>query len=64
MNLYYLSQILTTLNLENNNIDDRGAQYLANALKTNTVRIFICSSLSYSSLPFKIDTHHTMSISQ
>jgi hypothetical protein len=34
----YLTQTLTTLNLHGNQIGDKGAQYLGEALRTNTVR--------------------------
>jgi len=36
--LFYLSQTLTTLNLESNTIGDKGAQAIAQALEKNQVR--------------------------
>ena len=58
-------QALTTLNLPWNQIGAEGAQYLAEALRNNSVRdhhsfffvFFIYSSLY--SFPFHKDTHYT-----
>jgi hypothetical protein len=36
--LFHLTQTLETLNLASNEINGTGGQYLANALKYNTVR--------------------------
>jgi len=57
------SQTLTTLNLWNNRIGYRGAQYLGAALKHNTVSdtypYTLCSSLSCPPFFSVTDTHHT-----
>jgi hypothetical protein len=58
--LPYLTQTLTTLNLYDTQIGDKGAQYLGEALRTNTVREkesawFILSSSSL----FNTDTYYT-----
>jgi hypothetical protein len=53
-------QTLTTLDLENNNIGDRGAQYLSNALQINTVSHSIRSSVIFHDQ--HIDPYHTESL--
>ena len=50
--LYYYTQILTSVELRNNQIGDDGAQYLADALKTNTVTIYYYLLISFN--PFAI----------
>ena len=59
-----LTQTLTTLNLWNNQIGDKGAQSIADALRTNTVSLFLLLTHSPShphspSTPSHTDTHHT-----
>src|SRR3984957_16149109 len=58
------SQTLTTLNLECNQIEDQGAQHLANALHNNTVNHFLYSSFSLPSALFHTDTHDTQPSTQ
>jgi hypothetical protein len=48
----------TTLNLCWNKIDAKGAQHLAQALQSNTVRQLVFLSTAYLPLSFNIDTHH------
>jgi hypothetical protein len=38
MHICYLTQALTTLSLNHNLMGEKGAQYLGEALQTNTVR--------------------------
>jgi len=45
-------QTLTTLNLDSNSISDKGAKYLADALRNNTVTIILSSFLLYSYIHF------------
>ncbi len=47
MYLYDLMKTLTTLNLRSTGIGDRVVQDLANALKYNTVRLYLFSSMAY-----------------
>jgi hypothetical protein len=42
-------QALITLDVENNRIDDIGVQYLANALRNNTVSLIVSSFVFYPS---------------
>jgi hypothetical protein len=57
----YFTQTLTTLNLWNNGIGVQGAQHLSDALRQNTVRPRVFSSLPFSSngFLFYTDTHYT-----
>jgi ABC-type uncharacterized transport system substrate-binding protein len=45
--LHVFTQTLTTLDLNYNQIGDAGAQYLADALRNNTVTLILSSSISY-----------------
>jgi hypothetical protein len=54
-------QTLTTLDLGRNQIGGEGAQYLAHALETNTVRKLLYSSIKYSRCPFITDTYNAVS---
>jgi hypothetical protein len=54
-----MTQTLTTLNLSNNEIGEKGAENLADALKNNTVNIFFVLSLSSASIPYHTDADHT-----
>ena len=60
-----LTQTLTTLNLYDNEIGEKGAQSIADALRTNTVSLFLLThspSHPHSpSTPSHTDTHHTRS---
>ena len=53
------TQTLTELNLRGNRIGDQGAQHLADALRENTVRETVSSSISSCCLFFHTDTHRT-----
>lgn len=44
------------LELDNNQIDDEGAQYFAQVLQNNTVRKVFLSCTTYLSLCFDVDT--------
>ena len=59
-----LTQTLTTLDLSSNQIGEKGAQSIADALRTNTVSLFLLLTHSPShphspSTPSHTDTHHT-----
>ncbi len=54
-------QTLTVLNLQRNEIGDQGAQYLANALQTNTVTQLLYSFITYSQSSLNTDTHNLKS---
>jgi len=58
---FHSIQTLTTLNLTFNRIGDEGAQFLANALQTNTVRELLYSSITGSPSSFNTDTHNVAS---
>jgi hypothetical protein len=57
----HFTQTLTTLNLWDNKIRDKGAQHLSDALQHNTVRLRVSSSLPFLSngFLFYTDTHYT-----
>ncbi len=55
----YCTQTLTTLDLESNEIGAEGAQHLSDALKHNTVREILSSTVSSSFLLLHTDTHDT-----
>jgi hypothetical protein len=57
-NLRNFIQELTELSLSNNEIGDKGAQYLGEELKKNTVRQIISLFISIIII-LHIDTHHT-----
>ena len=64
-----LTQTLTTLDLEGNQIGEKGAQSIADALRTNTVSLSLLLTHSPShphspSTPSHTDTHHTQSLEQ
>ncbi len=54
-------QILTMLDLYDNQIGTKGVQHLAQALENNTVRKVFFFSITYSPLFFNTDTHHAQS---
>ncbi len=58
---FHSIQTLTTLNLTLNKIGDEGAEFLANALQTNTVRELFYSSITRSPSSFTTDTHNVES---
>ncbi len=61
----HISQTLTTLYLDRNQIGAQGAKYLANALEKNTVTSFtLFCFVSNSSSIFFIDTHSTLPLPQ
>jgi hypothetical protein len=62
----YFTQTLTTLDLTGNAIGDIGAQHLSDALRQNTVRLRVFSSLPFSSngFLFYTDTHYTQPLQQ
>jgi hypothetical protein len=49
------------LDLEGNEIGGEGAQFLANALQTNTVRELLYSSITHASSSLNTDTHNVES---
>jgi hypothetical protein len=58
VNHHHSIQTLTTLDLGWNEIGVKGAQFLANALQTNTVRELLYSSITRSTWSFNTDTHN------
>ena len=47
---------MTTLGLGQNSIDNRGIQYLANALKTNQVKCYRLATIIYPTMSIGVDT--------
>jgi hypothetical protein len=50
--IHFFTQTLITLNLSSNQIEEKGAQHLADALRNNTVILILSSFISHSGLPF------------
>jgi hypothetical protein len=61
MQHHHSIQTLTTLDLGWSNIGDEGAQLLANALQTNTVRELLYSSITHVASSLNTDTHNVES---
>jgi hypothetical protein len=61
MHLNFFTQTLTNLRLDDNDIGDEGAQYLADAFADSTVNILFCSFLSFIFSLFLADAHRTQS---
>ncbi len=59
LHLFFLLQKLTTLDLEQNKIGEKGAQYLADFLKNNTVNIFFLLSPLFEYFPSHSDSGRT-----
>jgi hypothetical protein len=59
-----LTQTLTTLRLQHNQIGALGAQHLADALRNNTVTLILSSSLSYPHLHFFTQTLTTLDLGE
>ena len=55
------SSALATLTLQDNNIGDEGAQYLAHALQENTVKRLAHTLITRSRFSFHTDAHKTIS---
>ncbi len=58
IHLLLSTQALTTLNLSSNQIGDKGAQDLADALRNNTVTHIFYTCMLYPSPPIHADTPH------
>jgi hypothetical protein len=57
MHLNHSIQTLTTLNILCNQIGNKGTEYLANALKRNTVRLHSCLLIANTSKSINADTY-------
>jgi len=63
LNLCLFTQSLTKLELEDSKIGNKGAQYLADALKNNTVKFLFSLFISFISNYFVLDRRSLYSIS-
>ncbi len=57
MHLSHSVQTLTTLNISYNQIGNKGTEYLANALKRNTTRLYSCLLIVHASKSINADTY-------
>ena len=57
---HFFTQTVTTLNLSFNQVGDKGAQHIADALRNNTVTLMLSSSIEYTHRHFFIQTLTTL----